>query len=201
MQKTWCDAASSFILAPTLAPISPPTLASISSKISTGTLSCAAREVFKASMTREISPLDAIARSGRSGSPGFGAKRKSTCSMPRGDASSRSSKMMENPAFANPRSARWVFTSSESLGEALRRAWLSFFAAESRAFRASDISPSKPAPRSSRFFSCASFAEASAPNSITASTVEPYFRFRLWMVSSRASVVSRLLGSASRVAE
>jgi len=51
-----------------------PTLASISSKTSTGIASCIASEDLIASIKREISPLDATVRNGLSGSPGLARK-------------------------------------------------------------------------------------------------------------------------------
>src|SRR5437667_124175 len=68
--------------APTAWAISPPTFASISSKTSNGTASCAANADLIASIKREISPLDAIARIGFSGSPGLGENKRSTASKP-----------------------------------------------------------------------------------------------------------------------
>src|SRR5205814_2048313 len=55
--------------APTAWAISPPTFASISSKTSNGTASCAASADLIASINREISPLEAIARTGFSVAP------------------------------------------------------------------------------------------------------------------------------------
>ena len=57
--------------------ISPPTLASISSKTSSGIASWIASADLIASITREISPLEATARNGLSGSPGLGEKSSS----------------------------------------------------------------------------------------------------------------------------
>ncbi len=76
--------ASVFILAPTAFAISPPTFASISSKTSSGIASCAASDDLIASISREISPLEAIVRNGFNGSPGFGEKSSSIASKPVG---------------------------------------------------------------------------------------------------------------------
>src|SRR5580704_17316073 len=62
-----------FIFSPTMLAVSPPTLASTSSKTSTGISSSAARTVLSASITRAISPDEAMARNDLAGSPGLGA--------------------------------------------------------------------------------------------------------------------------------
>ena len=70
------------ILSPTALAISPPTLASISSNTMSGVASWSASELLTASMTREISPLEAICLSGFRGSPGLGPNWKSMLSSP-----------------------------------------------------------------------------------------------------------------------
>src|SRR5208282_3526528 len=73
MQRTWCERPRPRNFFPTCPAVSPPTLASTSSKIRIGISSTSASVVFTASITRAISPLEAIARRGRAASPRFGA--------------------------------------------------------------------------------------------------------------------------------
>ena len=81
--ERWMQAtAASYVISPTALAVSPPTLASTSSKISTGISSSAASTVLSASITRAISPDEAMARSGRAGSPGLGANWNSMVSKP-----------------------------------------------------------------------------------------------------------------------
>ncbi len=82
MEMTWCCSPSVAIFSPTALAISPPTFASISSNTMSGVASWLARELLTASMTREISPLDAICLSGFSGSPGLGPNWNSIVSAP-----------------------------------------------------------------------------------------------------------------------
>ena len=56
------------------------------SKTSNGIASCAARADLIASIKREISPLEAMACIGLSGSPGLGENKRSTASKPEGRA-------------------------------------------------------------------------------------------------------------------
>ena len=70
------------IFSPTALAVSPPTLASTSSNTSTGISSSAASTVLSANITRAISPEEAMARSGRAGSPGLGANWNSMVSKP-----------------------------------------------------------------------------------------------------------------------
>ena len=76
--------ASAQRLRPTGSALRPPMPVSTSSKTSVGVSSASARTCLIASATRDSSPPDAIRASGRAGSPGFGASRKTTWSTPDG---------------------------------------------------------------------------------------------------------------------
>ena len=76
--------ASAHRLRPTGSALRPPMPVSISSKTRVGVASAAARTSLIARATRLSSPPEAIRASGRAGSPGFGAMRKTTSSIPAG---------------------------------------------------------------------------------------------------------------------
>ena len=83
--------------------------------------SCAASDDLIASISREISPLEAIERSGFKGSPGFGEKSSSTESNPVARASSRGVSFASNSDCRKPRSRRLERMFSDSFGAALVR--------------------------------------------------------------------------------
>src|SRR3954471_10169736 len=106
---------------PTARAVWPPMPASTSSKTSVVSPAAPAA-VSSASMRREVSPPEAVSRSGIGGTPGFGATRNSTRSAPAGPSSSRGSSSTENSA---PSIASWSSSSrtrSASRGAASARA-------------------------------------------------------------------------------
>ena len=80
--STWWSRDSSFSLWPTDSAMRPPMPMSSSSNTSVGMRSDSARITFSASMTREISPPDAMLASGFSSSPALGDIRNSIRSIP-----------------------------------------------------------------------------------------------------------------------
>ena len=97
------------------------TFASISSKMRSGIESCAASADLIASINLEISPLEAMDRSGFKGSPGLGEKSSSTASNPLERGSFNETTFASNSDCRKPRSFRLRRTFSESLGAALSR--------------------------------------------------------------------------------
>ena len=196
MVTTWWVRASEASLVPTAVAISPPTLASISSKSRTGTASWSASTALTASITREISPLEAMSRSGLAGSPGFGMNRKSTVSAPCGlsgpDASTTS-----NSDRANPRSARLDEISRASLGAALRRLALRRAAAARAIWAAAAAAFSRRASSWSRFSMPARRAAACSCQAITSARVAPYLRLRDSTRLTRSSKAWAPAGSRS----
>ena len=96
------------------------------------------QRAFTASITRLISPLDPMERSGFGGSPGFGANKNSTVSKPldRGEntnsmvsnpfapGASSWTRWMSNSLFLKPRSRSCSRTAPESNGAAFSRSLL-----------------------------------------------------------------------------
>ena len=78
MHSTWWRSARLHSFWPTMAPTRPPMPWSISSKIRLGVRSARASTPFSASISREVSPPEAILTSGFRPSPGLGATRNST---------------------------------------------------------------------------------------------------------------------------
>lgn len=116
MEMTWCCWPRTAILSPTALAISPPTLASISSNTMSGVASWSASELLTASMTREISPLEAIWRRGLSGSPGLGPNWKSTVSRPFVVGFVVGMRLRSKAACLKPSSLRCVAMSLASFG-------------------------------------------------------------------------------------
>ena len=85
--------------------VSPPTLASTSSNTSTGISSSAASTVLSASITRAISPDEAMARSALAGSPGLGANWNSISSRPVAEGCAKGFNSTSNRLCLKPKSA------------------------------------------------------------------------------------------------
>ena len=101
-------------------------------------------------MTREISPLDAIARNARSGSPGFGENRNSAVSFPCAEGAFRFSSAMEKSDLTNPRTFSPARTFSASFRDALSRSTLSCSPWARISSSAAEISASRVPRRSDR---------------------------------------------------
>ena len=148
-------------------------------------------------MSREISPLEAIARNGFNGSPGFGEKSSSTESKPLARGSSSALSFASNSDCRNPRSARFLRIVSESFGAAFARSLRSASPARfiwPRTFSISFVSRSSSASRPSIF--CIRSA-ARRPNSITSAIEPPYFRFNVSKRETRCSSAASCSGSRS----
>ncbi len=208
MQITCCDCDSVFSFCPTASAARPPMPISISSNTSVrgsavllrfaAAAAPSSTLTFSASITRLISPPDAISVSAFSGSPGFVAILHSARSHP-------------YPVHAST-SSRDVTTTSNRACIAsslicLSATFASFFAAAVRSvvsFRASTIyfaaasirSFSNSTSRASRFSRSDNFPAASAPNAITSASVAPYLRFSLSSAASRSSISPNRSGDA-----
>ena len=185
-------------MSPTALAISPPTLASISSNTMSGVASWSARELLTASITREISPLEAIWRRGLSGSPGFGPNWKSMDSRPCEVGLELGMIERSKAACLKPSSLRWVAMTLASFGADFWRVEVSFFPAVRTFVWRLSTSSWRSSRTPSRFSISSSLFLASFPCVMTASSVEPYFLLRVSKVLMRSESLCSSSGSVSR---
>ena len=178
MHRTCRPSPSARSRSPTARAVWPPTPASTSSNTSVRD-SPAPATVMSASMTRESSPPDAASRMGAAGTPGLGASRNSTRSLPVGaDLLPGLQHDLERRALHRQR----VQLLADALGE-LRRRLLSrprHLPGQLGAARRAPP-PARPPARSVSISACASRACSSRQRSAcasTAATLPPCFRSR-----------------------
>ena len=150
-----------------------------------------------ASIRREISPLDAMARSGLSGSPGFGEKSSSTESNPFERGSSSAVNFASNSDWRNPRSRKLRRMVSDSFGAAFTRSLRNASPARFICARTFSISFARRSSSASRPSIFRIRSAARSPNAITSAIEPPYLRFKVSKRETRCSSAASCSGSRS----
>src|SRR5512139_2460864 len=199
-QTTWETAARLFSRAPTRSATLPPIPVSISSNTSVRPPPPREAALRSDSITRESSPPEAVAASGRVSWPGFAENSNSASSNPEAERDPGTASR-ETTSARNLAPSRATFSSSASTADpiaaaAFRRRSESFFAARTAS------SSSRRSSTRTRFSSSRAPARASrsiriSPRWETSSATSfPYFLFRRRISLSRASTRSRRSGSS-----
>ncbi len=155
---------------------------------------------LSASMTRDISPPEAISCSGFSGSPGLVAMRYSTSSQPCAVHCGSSSLMTGNGDFEADFHGERVDLCLGELGEfcagafALRREGFGGLLVSFGSF--ARVSRARVLRISSRSSTSASLRATSSPKAMTSATVLPYLRLRRSSRARRSSISARRSGEA-----